>query len=525
MKTLIVLLSFAMAAGGACRKFDFVVYGGTAGGVIAAVAGARNGLQVALVAPERHLGGMVTGGLSATDFGDYRVIGGMSREVFDRIGKHYGKAVEWRFEPHVAEQVMNEMVREAKVNVFTSHRLKEAGGVRAQGGRVQEIITENGDRFCAATFADSSYEGDLMGQAKVTYTWGREGERDYGESLAGVRGRQRKDHHFNVRVSPFDANGALLPEVFAGPKGQPGEGDKKMQAYTYRMCLSEDPQNRVPFVKPAGYDVRRYELLARLVAALEVDHGHAPGIKEFLLMLHLPNAKYDINSFGGYSTDHIGANWDYATASYERRAAIWKEHYEYEAGLFYFLANDARMPAALRAAVGALGLAKDEFADNGNWPYQLYIRESRRMVGEYVMTQPDIQDRITKPDSIGMGSYQSDSHHVQRVATADGAVENEGEMYVPTHPYQIPFRILLPKRGQADNLLVPVCFSATHVTYSTIRMEPQYMILGQAAGTAAAIAKKAGKLARDVDAGELQRVLRAQKAILAITEISGAAQK
>ena len=240
--------------------------------------------------------------------------------------------------------------------------------MRAQGGRVQEIITENGDRFCAATFADSSYEGDLMGQAKVTYTWGREGERDYGESLAGVRGRQRKDHHFNVRVSPFDANGALLPEVFAGPKGQPGEGDKKMQAYTYRMCLSEDPQNRVPFVKPAGYDVRRYELLARLVAALEVDHGHAPGIKEFLLMLHLPNAKYDINSFGGYSTDHIGANWDYATASYERRAAIWKEHYEYEAGLFYFLANDARMPAALRAAVGALGLAKDEFADNGNWP-------------------------------------------------------------------------------------------------------------------------------------------------------------
>ena len=519
MKTLFVFLSIAGAACGACQKFDFVVYGGTAAGVTAAVAAARNGLQVALVAPERHLGGMVTGGLSATDFGNYRVIGGLSREVFQRIGKHYGKPVEWRFEPHVAEQVMNDMLREAKVTVFTSHRLKERGGVTAQGARLQQIITENGDRFCAVTFADTSYEGDLMGQANVKYTWGRESEQEYGESLAGVRGRQRKDHHFNVRVSPFDAKGALLPEVFAGPKGKPGEGDKKMQAYTYRMCLSDDPGNLVPFSKPAGYDVRRYELLARLIAALEADHGHAPGMKEFMLMLRLPSAKFDINSFGGYSTDHIGANWDYATASYKRRGEIWKDHRGYEAGFFYFLSHDERVPAPLRAAVGALGLAKDEFTDNGNWPYQLYIREARRMIGEYVMTQPDIQDRITKPDSIGLGSYQSDSHHVQRIATPDGAVENEGEMYVPTHPYQIPFRVMLPKRGQADNLLVPVCFSATHVTYSTIRMEPQYMILGQAAGTAAAIGKKSGRLARDVDTAELQRALRAEKAILDYSEI------
>ncbi|HWB98995.1 MAG TPA: FAD-dependent oxidoreductase, partial [Bryobacteraceae bacterium] len=476
---------------------------------------ARNGVRAALIEPSQHVGGMVSGGLSHSDIGDSTVIGGISREFFERVGRHYGKPVQWNLEPKVAEAAFRELLQEAKVPVFYGHRLKEKGGVVMEQRRVRRILTENGASFCAAVFADTSYEGDLIGQAGVSYTWGRESTKDYGEPLAGVRGRQRKDHHFNVRVSPFAPDGSLLPEVFAGPKGNLGDGDRRVQAYTFRMCLSDQPENRVAFPKPPGYDRRRYELLQRLIDALAADHGHPPGIRELMIISPLPNHKFDINSFGGFSIDHIGASWDYPTANYPRRAEIWQDHRAYEAGFFYYLANDPKVPAELRHAVNAYGLAKDEFTDNQNWPYQLYVRESRRMIGEYVMTQKDIQDEITKPDSIGMGSYQSDSHHVVRVATPDGAVENEGEMYVPVKPYEIPYRILLPKREQASNLLSPVSFSATHVTYSTVRMEPQYMILGQASGTAAALAIRSHKSVHDIDVNRLRQMLVDQKAILA----------
>lgn len=498
---------------GDSRQYDFVVYGGTAAGVAAAVSAARNGLHTALIEPTQYLGGMVSGGLSRSDIGDSKVIGGISREFFERVGKHYGRPVQWQFEPHVAERTFTDMLKEAKVDVFLGEELKEKGGVVRKGALIQRIRTNKAE-YAAASFADTTYEGELMGQARVSWTYGRESTTDYGEAMAGVRGKQRPDHHFNYPVSAYDEHGKLLPEIYPGKKGEIGTGDKKVQAYTFRMCLSDDPANQVAFSKPAGYNPWRYELLLREIESLVKAHGHAPKLTELMIMSRLPNHKYDINHFGGFSIDYIGKNWEYPTGNYKKRAAIWKDHEEYEAGFFYFLANDPRVPSEVREQMNRFGLARDEFVANHNWPYQLYVREARRMVGDYVMTQHDIQENLTKPDSIGMGSYESDSHHVQRVVTPEGNVENEGEMYVPVKPYQIPYRMLLPKADQADNLLVPVCFSATHVAYATLRMEPQYMILGEAAGTAAALAKESGKSLHAVDVARLQSLLRAQHAVL-----------
>ena len=496
------------------RQFDLVVYGATASGIATAVAGSREGLRVALVDPGHHLGGMVAGGLSRSDHGDKAVIGGISREFFERVGKHYDEPIEWYFEPHVAEQVFREMLQEAHVEFFRDSRIKESGGVIKHGTHITEFLTESGQRFRAAIFADCTYEGDLMGFAGVRYTWGRESSGQYGESAAGVRGRQRPDHHFNVRVSPYDSKGQLLPEVYAGPKGQLGEGDKKVQAYGFRMCLTDQRGNLVTYPEPPGYNPYRYELLARLLQAETKAKGHAPAMRDAMIMSDLKGGKFDINSFGGFSTDHIGASWGYPTASYQQRAAIWQDHYNYDAGFFYFLSHDSKVPKALQDEVNRYGLARDEFVDNHNWPWQLYVRESRRMLGEYIMTQKDIQADLEKTDSIGMGSYESDSHHMQRVPTKDGAVENEGEMYIPVKPYEIPYRMILPKREQATNLLVPVCFSASHAAYSTLRMEPQYMIIGQAAGVAAWLALRAHCDLQKIDVHTLQKKLAAEKAVL-----------
>ncbi len=494
-------------------SYDLVVYGGTAGGVMAAVAGAREGLKVALLEPRQHLGGMVSGGLGLTDHGKKEVIGGLALEFFERVGRHYGEKVTWYFEPHVAERVFQEMVKEAGVQLYFQHRLKENGGVRMDGSRLVEIRMENGRSFIARVFADASYEGDLMAQAGVSYTWGREGIRQYGESLAGVSARTPY-HQFTVHVSGFDTSGQLLPEVSPSPKGEVGAADKKVQAYNYRLCMTKMENNRVPFPRPANYDPRRYELLARMLAGMTKKNGRPPRIDEVMKPDPLPNGKTDTNNNGAFSTDFIGGSWKYPEASYHERDQIWQAHREYVAGFLYFLANDSQVPDSLRSEVSQWGLAKDEFVENGNWPYQLYIREARRMVGEYVMTQKDIQKDLTKPDSIGMGSYNSDSHNVQRFATSNGTAENEGDMQVPVKPYQIPYRTLLPKRQQATNLLVPVCFSASHVAYSTLRMEPQYMIIGQAAGVAARLAVKQQSPVQDIDVQLLRSKLKSQRAVL-----------
>ena len=493
------------------RKFDVVVYGGTAGGAMSAVSAAREGLKVALLEPGRHIGGMVSGGLGFTDYGKKEVIGGMALEFYVRAGNHYeigryGHRIAWLHEPHVAEKIFREMLAEAKVELFERSRLREHGGVNKSNGRLASIVDESGNVYQADIFIDCSYEGDVMAQAGVTWTYGRESQEQYGESLAGVR-ETTLLHQFLVNVSPKDAGGKLLPEISDAKLPKPGSADKAVQAYNYRMCFTDRPENRVDFAKPVNYRAERYELLARLIEARQKAEGKAPSLSTLLKIDPLPNGKADVNNQGAFSTDYIGASWTYPNASYAEREKIWREHKEYMQGLFYFLANDPKVPADLRGQMNRWGLCKDEFTDTENWPNQLYIREARRMVGDFVMAQKDLQTDLMKPNPIGMGSYNSDSHNVQRIVAADGFVRNEGDMQVAVKPYQIPYQVMTPKQAEAANLLVPVAFSASHVAYSSLRMEPQYMILGQAAGVAAKMAIDGKTAVQQVDAAKLSKRL------------------
>ena len=499
-------------------EYDFIVYGGTAGGVMTAVAAARQGLKVLLLEPGAHLGGMATGGLSRTDFGKKEVIGGMALEFYWRVGLKYDMGrwandVAWFYEPHVGEQVLREMLQQAHVDVRFHERLREHTGVDKSGAVLRAIIMEDGKTYRAKAFSDSTYEGDLMAQAHVSYTYGRESSAQYGESLAGVRERT-PFHQWLVPVKARDANGKLLPEISPEPKGETGSADKKVQAYNFRMILSDDPANRVPFPRPPHYDPHRYELMAKLLAGMAEKLGHPQVLHQVTLIAPIPNHKADFNNQGAFSTDYIGGSWEYPDASYAKRAEIFQAHVDYTKGYFYFLAHDPRVPKSLQEEVNHWGLAKDEFTDTQNWPPQLYIREARRMVSDFVMTQKDVQTDLTKPDPIGMGSYNSDSHNVQRFVNGEGNVENEGDMQVAAKPYQIPYRVMVPKRSEATNLLVPVCFSASHVAYSSLRMEPQYMIIGQAAGDAAAIAVKGGIAVQDVDTQALTTELQKDGAVM-----------
>ncbi|MBI4579998.1 MAG: FAD-dependent oxidoreductase [Planctomycetes bacterium] len=548
MRLMCTAMTILATAALAAEEYDVVVYGGTAGGVITAIAAANEGASVVLLEPGRHVGGMVTGGLGATDFGRKAVIGGMSREFFERVGKHYSEPISWRFEPHVAERVFNDWLKDAKVKVLFGRRLAsimrtepraqlttpapsepgaqatgspgtgtaaQATGSLGTGGiapRLTSVKMDNGEEYLGKVFVDCSYEGDLMTRAGVSYTIGREGMDQYGESLAGRR-ETCEYHQFKVKVSPRDAEGKLLPCVYGGEAGQVGQADRKVQAYNFRICMCNRKDNQVPFPRPADYDPQRYELLKRYLRA-------APDLTldKVIHIVMMPNGKTDVNNNGAFSTDHIGGSWDYPDADYARRRAIWDDHVSYVQGFLYFLANDPSVPRQIQDELNKWGLARDEFVDNDHWPYQLYIREARRMVGEYVMRQADLQTDRTKPDSIGMGSYNSDSHHVQRIPTPEGGVVNEGDMQVPVKPYEIAYRAIVPKRGQCRNLLVPVCFSASHVAYSSMRMEPQYMIMGQAAGLAAANAARRNLPVADVDVFWLQERLREQGAVLSLAE-------
>jgi hypothetical protein len=522
MRSLILLICFALpgdaVAANVVQEFDVVVYGGTAGGAIAAVSAAREGLKTALIEPGHHIGGMVSGGLGFTDFGKKEVIGGYALEFYKRVGKHYGMArygaeLSWYHEPHVAEMVLRQMLRESGVTVFEQHRLREKDGVQKTSAQIRQIRMENGAVFSAKIFIDSSYEGDLMAQAGVSYTYGREGSGLYDETLAGVRDRT-PFHQFSVNLPAKDAGGRFWPEISTRILPAAGTPDKAVQAYNYRMCFSEVPENQVAFSKPTGYDARRYALFARLLEARQKSEGRAPDLNSVMKPDRIPNGKADVNNNGAFSTDYIGGSWDYPEAGYARRAEIWQAHKDYQQGFFYFVANDPQVPETLRQEMNRWGLCKDEFTDNGNWPHQLYIRESRRMLGEYVMVQKDLQTDLAKPDPIGMGSYNSDSHNVERIVDSSGFVRNEGDMQVAVKPYQIPYRIMLPKRPEAVNLLVPVAFSASHVAYSSVRMEPQYMILGQAAGVAGKLAISGGVPPHDISIRTLVDTLRQQGAIM-----------
>ncbi|MCC6538851.1 MAG: FAD-dependent oxidoreductase [Bryobacterales bacterium] len=501
------------------KPYDVLIYGATSGGIVAAVAAAREGLRVALAEPGRYLGGMTTGGLGRTDYGRKETIGGYSLEFYQRVGKKYGEPVGWFFEPHIAELVFKEMLAEAKVDVFTERRLRANGGVRKRGARIRELFFENGTAIEAALFMDATYEGDLLKQAKLSYTVGREGVAQYDETLAGVRPKDR-NHQFDFAVSGVDETTKQpLADIGPGLRGEIGAADRKVQAYNFRMCLTQNPANRAEIPTPPGYDPARWTLAARYLEAFAREKKRTPEMKDLFIISPMPNGKTDFNNRGPISTDYIGASWDYPEASYAQRAEIWQAHIDYTAGLFTFLRTDLRVPEPLRAEAATWGLAADEFASTNHWPHQLYVREARRLVGDFVMTQRDIQTALTKPDAIGMGSYNSDSHNVQRYVQADGTVQNEGNMEVRVTPYQIPYRVLLPKKKEAVNLLVPVCVSSSHVTYSTLRMEPVYMILGHAAGVAAKMAL--GKPVQDIDTAALHARLKSQGAVLEWTPGEG----
>lgn len=530
------LFAVVAATSGSVRAVDadVVVYGGTSAGVMAAVQAKSMGKSVVLVGPDRHLGGLTSSGLGFTDTGDKAVIGGLARNFYERIWKHYDEEAAWRwqqksafgnrgqgtpaidgsrrtmwtFEPGVAEKVFEDIVREHGITVVRDEWLDRAHGVRKTGACITAITMLSGTTYTGKMFIDATYEGDLMAAAGVTYHVGREANSVYGEQHNGVQtGVLHHTHHFGVlkqRISPYvrpgDPRSGLLPRISAAPPGDVGAGDAKVQAYCFRICLTDVPENRIPWEKPPGYDPWQYELLARVYAA-----GWNGTFGKFD---PIPNHKTDTNNHGPFSTDNIGMNYDYPEASYERRRELVKEHETYQKGWLYFVATDPRVPADVRATMSRWGLPKDEFQDNGGWPHQIYVREARRMVGSFVMTENELRKKKPTPDSVGMGSYTIDSHNVQRYVTPEGFVQNEGDIGVPTGgPYAIAYGSLVPKRGQADNLLVPVCVSSSHIAFGSIRMEPVFMILGQSAATAAALAIDAGVAVQDVPYARLRERL------------------
>ena len=481
---------------------DIVVYGGTSAGIAAAIQVSRMGHTVVMVEPSGHIGGLTSGGLGFTDSGDKRVIGGISREFYQRIHKHYdnpdawthekssdyaryrsSEDAMWTFEPKVAEAVFQQMLKEANVEVFMKERLNRTAGVSFKNGQIESILLESGKRLTARQFIDATYEGDLMAAANVKYTVGREFNAQYGELLNGNQVKANTHNHLFVKdVDPYvvqgNASSGLLPGIEDSGPGVDGTGDHRVQAYCFRMCMSNAPSNRVPFPKPANYDEKRYELLFRNFEAGDLRFPMKPDM--------MPNGKTDTNNNCAFSTDYLGGNYKYPDGSYAEREAIVLDHENYQKGLMWSLANHPRVPESIRQEMGQWGLPADEFVDNGNWPHQLYIREARRMVSDYVVTEADCRRTRLVEDSVGLGSYNMDSHNVRRFVTEDGFVQNEGDVQVsPGGPYLISYRSIIPAKGQVTNLSVPVCLSSSHIAYGSIRMEPVFMILGQSAATAA----------------------------------------
>ena len=512
------------------EDYDIVVYGGTSAGVTAAVQAKKMGKSVVLVGPDVHLGGLSSGGLGFTDTGNKAVIGGLSREFYHRIWKKYqspdawnwqsrdsygnkgqgtpaidGKQrTMWIFEPHVAEEVFDDFVSDFDIPVLRDEWLDRENGVTMEDGRITSIKMLSGKTFSGKVFIDATYEGDLMAAAGVDYHVGRESSETYNERWNGVQtGELHHGHWFQKPIDPYvvkgDPESGLLPRISPEPPGEKGSGDHRVQAYCYRMCMTNHPPNRVPFPKPEGYDPKQYELLIRVL-----DSGWREGLRKFD---PIPNLKTDTNNHGPFSTDNIGYNYDYPDGSYERRKEILAEHTQYQKGLMYFLVNDPRVPEDLQKRIATWGLAKDEFIDNENWPHQIYVREARRLVGEYVMTEHDCLGTRETPKPVGMGSYTMDSHNVQRYVTPEGYVQNEGDLGVRVPPYQISYDSLVPKKQQCENLLVPVCISSSHIAFGSIRMEPVFMILGQSAATAAVMSINEELPVQDVDYNHLRKQL------------------
>ena len=529
----LVLALSLLSASAAEPVYDVIIYGGTSGGVAAAVQTSRMGKRAILIEPGSHLGGLSSGGLGATDIGNKAAIGGIARDFYRRVKKHYddpaswrqekreayrsGRATEaaaedamWTFEPHVAEKLMNDLAGEAKVPVVMGERLDLKQGVEKKDGAIVSIRMESGKVFRGKRFIDASYEGDLLALAGVSYHVGREANSVYGETLNGVQTRHAIKHQLMAGVDPYvkkrDKSSGLLPGVHPGPPGEEGDGDKRVQTYNFRLCLTDVKENQLPFTRPAEYDPLRYELLLRNFEAGETRAPWNP--------IFMPNRKTDVNNNYGFSTDNIGMNYAWPEADYATRDKIFQEHLLYTQGLLWTLVHDGRVPAKVREEVRRFGLCKDEFEKTGGWPHQLYVREARRMIGAYVMTQNDCQRKRMIDDGVGLGAYNMDSHNVQRYVDEHGQARNEGDIQVGVSPYPISYRAIVPQEAECSNLLVPVCLSASHIAYGSIRMEPVFMVLGQSAATAACQSIDSGASVQKVDYAALRERLLADGQVL-----------
>ena len=494
---------------------EVCVYGGTSAGVIAAYSAKRLGHSVLLVEPGEQVGGMTTGGLGETDIGNKGAITGLAREFYRRVGVKYGQAESWTFEPHVATEVYGDYIQSANLRVWPGYRVTR---VEKRGADIASMVLEPAPSpALAATrrknvivhariFIDCSYEGDLMAAAKVSYVTGRESNTEFGETYDGWELRDK--HQFPEGIDPFKKPGepssGLLWGISSASPDSAGAGDHRIQAYNFRLCLTDDPNDRLPIGRPRRYQPDHYELLLRVIHA----HPDAP-LSAYLNINDMPNRKTDINNNGPFSTDMIGMNYDYPNASYAARARIWQAHTDYTKGLLYFLGNDPRVPDGLRKEMLKWGYPKDEFVRTGHWTPQLYIREARRMRGEYIMTQANCQGKVTVADSIGLAAYTMDSHNCERLVV-NGMVRNEGDVQIGGFgPYPISYRSITPKASECTNLLVPVCLSATHIAYGSIRMEPVFMVLGESSAIAAHLALLRDVPVQQVDVRKLQYILKA----------------
>ncbi len=544
------------------KRYDVVVYGGTSAGISAAIQSTRMGKSVVIIEPTRRLGGLTTGGLGQTDIGNKHVIGGISREFYRNIREHYndpaswkwqnksdymdegqtrttkGEDAMWTFEPSAALKVYHQMLSVEQVDVVYGERLNRESGVKKEGARIASIDMENGARYIGEMFIDATYEGDLMAAAGVSYSVGREANSEHGETLNGVQAnrvnrtlkwtvsRNALHHNFIDGVDPYvikgDPGSGLLPFIVEGGKpGIDGDGDKGIQAYCFRMTLTDHPENRIPFQKPDNYEEINYELLFRNYEAATgpIEEMYTYGDKLVpWINSPMPNRKTDTNNQKGFSTDFIGQNHRYPEASYEEREKIVQAHRDYQQGLMWTLAYHPRIPRKVRNAVSKWGTCKDEYGEGSNgWQEQLYIREARRMKSDYVMTQKNCERIEVVDDPVGMAAYGMDSHHVQRYVDANGFVQNEGNVEAPVaNPYPISYRSIVPKKGECENLLVPICVSATHIAFGSIRMEPVFMVLGQSAATAACQAIDQRKAVQDIDYQLLRERLLEDKQVLEI---------
>lgn len=547
--SLILLFSSVLSAQSP-KSYDIVIYGGTSAGIASAIQASRMGKSVVLIEPTARLGGLTTGGLGQTDIGNKHIIGGIAGEFYQHVRRYYddpgnwkwqkreeysdagqtrtaiGEDAMWTFEPSAAVSIYRQMLAPEKIDIVYGERLNRAAGVKTNAGRILSVEMEGGAVYSGKMFIDATYEGDLMAAAGVSYHVGREANHEYGETLNGVqankisrtlKGRTTLNgihHNFVDRVDPYvkkgDPSSGLLPYLTKGGPGVDGDADKRVQAYCFRMTLTDHPGNRVPFRKPDSYNELNYELLLRNYEASE---QNIPWINS-----PMPNRKTDTNNRRGFSTDFIGQNYAYPEAGYHERERIAKAHRDYQQGLMWTLANHPRIPANIREEVSRWGTCKDEYGEGSEgWQEQLYIREARRMVSDYIMTQKNCERIEMVEDPVGMGAYGMDSHHVQRYVDANGYVQNEGNVETGIlPPYPISYRSIVPKKTECSNLLVPVCVSATHIAFGSIRMEPVFMVLGQSAATAACLAIDGEKAIQDIDYSGLQQRLLSDKQILSV---------